>query len=81
METQNITLSLPKRTLKKIKIIAAKRQKSISALLTDLLEQIADEENGYLQARKRQMDFLDAGINLGTNGEILITRDELHERR
>lgn len=54
METQNITLSLPKRTPKKIKQIAAQRQISVSGLLSEIPEQVADQETGYARARRRQ---------------------------
>jgi hypothetical protein len=80
METQNITLSLPKRTLKKIKQIAAQRQTSVSGLLSELLEQIADQETGYSRARHRQLILLEKGIDLGLNGQRPASREELHER-
>lgn len=40
METQNVTLSLPKEVLLKVKLIAVKRQTSVSRLLTQILENI-----------------------------------------
>ncbi|RLB21781.1 MAG: CopG family transcriptional regulator, partial [Deltaproteobacteria bacterium] len=39
MERQNVTLSLPKLLLKKAKVIAASREKSLSDLLRESLEQ------------------------------------------
>ena len=80
METQNITLSLPKRTLKKIKQIAAQRQISVSGLLSDLLEQVADQESGYARARQRQLALLEKGFDLGLKEKRPAFRDELHER-
>ncbi|MCR4429695.1 MAG: hypothetical protein NUV45_01605 [Tepidanaerobacteraceae bacterium] len=41
MQYQNITLSIPKELLRKIKHIAIEKQMSISALLTKTLEEIA----------------------------------------
>ena len=38
METQNITLSIPKETLLKVKLLAVKRQTSVSGLLTQTLD-------------------------------------------
>ncbi len=80
METQNITLSLPKRTLKKIKQIAAQRQTSVSSLLSEILEQIADQETGYARARQRQLALLEKGFDLGMQEKRLASREELHER-
>jgi len=81
METQNITLAIPKKTLQKIKVIAAKRNSSISRLVTDALEKLANEETNYSEARDRQMKLIRDGINLGYGNSDLPNRDELHERR
>ena len=80
METQNITLSLPKRTLKKIKQIAVQRQTSVSGLLAEFLEEIADQETGYSRARQRQLALLEKGFNLGMKENRPASRNELHER-
>jgi len=80
METQNITLSLPKRTLKKIKQIAAQRQTSVSGLLSEILEQVADQETGYARARQRQLALLEKGLDLGLKDKRPASREELHER-
>ena len=81
METQNITLAIPKKTLQKIKVIAAKRNSSISRLVTDALEKLANEETNYAEARDRQIRMLREGISLGYGNNKLPNRDELHERR
>ena len=81
MERQNVTLSLPKLLLKKAKVIAASREKSLSELLRESLEQKVREANGYKKARQRQLRLLKEGLDLGTKGRITTTRDEIHERR
>ena len=81
MERQNVTLSLPKLLLKKAKVIAASREKSLSELLRESLEQKVREANGYKKARQRQLKLLKEGLDLGTKGDIATTRDEVHERR
>ena len=40
METQNITLALPKDVLLKVKLLAVKRNTSVSGLLTQTLERL-----------------------------------------
>lgn len=44
---QNITLSLPKELIQKVKHIAVERNTSISALLTSLLEELVNREESY----------------------------------
>ncbi|OGW44367.1 MAG: CopG family transcriptional regulator [Nitrospirae bacterium RBG_13_41_22] len=81
MERQNVTLSLPKALLRKAKMIAAKREKSLSELLRESLEEKVRQETGYKEAMERQIRLMKKGFDLGTKGQITISRDELHERR
>ena len=78
MDTQNITLSLPKSVLRRIKILAARRQSSVSRLLTQAAENMLAEETEYEAARKRQTVLLEKGFNLGFHKPA--SRDEIHER-
>lgn len=80
MPNRNITLSVPQETLQQVKIIAVKRQTSVSRLLTEKLEELIAEETGYLQAQRQFMSLLGEGIGLGTQGRVTWSRDELHER-
>lgn len=80
MERQNVTLSLPKALLKKAKALAASKEKSLSVLLKESLEEKINEASGYNQARDRQMGLLKRGLNLGTKGRLAVSREELHER-
>ncbi len=80
METQNITLALPKDLLRKIKVIAAQRGTSVSALMRASLEELASREDSYAAARERHLAWLEHGADLGTGGKITWTRDDLHER-
>lgn len=78
MNMQNITLSLPKSTLRKVKLLAVQRRSSVSRLLTDAIEKMLEEETDYEAARKRQEAMLEKGFNLGFRKPA--SRDELHER-
>ena len=80
METQNITLSLPKEVLLKVKLLAVKRQTSVSGLLAQTLERLVQQEDAYSHARQRHLQRLEQAIDLGTGGQIQTRRDELHER-
>ena len=75
---QNITLSIEKELLKKGKLIAARKDTSISKMLADLLEGLVEKEDRYQAAKRNALEILEKGYHLG--GRISWTRDELHER-
>lgn len=78
METQNITLSLPKNMLQKVKILAVQRHSSVSKLLTQAIEKILREETAYEESHKRQVDLMKRGFDMAFRKPA--SRDELHER-
>ncbi len=80
MAKRNITLSLPEDMLEEVRIIAVKRRRSVSALMTELLEELVAEETGYLQAERRFLALLEEGFDMGTQGRIDWTREDVHER-
>lgn len=80
MEKQNVTLSLPRALLKKAKTLAVMKDRSLSDLLRETLEEKVKEETGYQRAKNRQIAFMKKGFDLGTKGKISISREELHER-
>jgi hypothetical protein len=79
-ESQNITLSVPRELLKRLKRVAAHRETSVSALMSEALARVADEDRRYAAARKRALAALQDARPLGTKGRRTWTRDELHER-
>lgn len=80
METQNVTVSLPRDVLRRVKVIAAQRHTSVTGLLVDALAQLVAREDAYERGRRHHLAWLDAPADLGTRGAITATRDELHER-
>jgi hypothetical protein len=76
---QNITLSIEKELLKRAKLIAAKKETSVTKLLTEQLAKIVLEDDQYNSAKKRALAMLKRGLHLG--GSIIAKREELHERR
>jgi hypothetical protein len=81
MERQNVTLSLPKPLLKRVKVIAAEEEKSVSQLMKEALEDRVHRHGSYERAKKRHLRLLEQGLDLGTRGGPLVSREELHERR
>jgi hypothetical protein len=75
---QNVTVSLDHQTLRKAKILAAKRGTSISGLLARQIEDLVGEEDAYERAERQALALLEKGFRLG--GVIQASRDELHER-
>jgi len=78
-EIQNITLALPKSLLRKVKHLAVEREKSISRLLAETLEEMVARNDAYDAAKERARRLLKNPPDLGTF-ERSWTRDELHER-
>lgn len=76
---QNITLALDKELLRKVKVLAAKKDTSITKLLTTHLAEKVSEEDHYGSSKKRALTRLRKGFHLG--GQILAQREKLHERR
>jgi len=80
MDTQNITLAVPKKVLAKFKEIAIRKQKSISGLMVEMMEAAVINEEGYRVASERHLRWLENGVDLGSQGSIAWKRDALHER-
>ncbi|MFZ5597515.1 MAG: DUF6364 family protein [Bacillota bacterium] len=81
MEYQNITLSIPREILKKVKHLAVEKDTSVSGLLSRYLEEIVVRDDAYKRAKERQMEIMERGFDLLGKGEISWNREELHERR
>lgn len=74
---QNVTISLPPQLLKKAKILAARRETSISGLLAQEIESLVAREDTCEHAERQALELLDQGFHLGGT---IASRDELHER-
>lgn len=76
---QNITLSIEKNLIKKAKILSAKKQTSISQILSQEMEKIVQDSEQYERAKQRAIAHLRRGFHMGDNAPI--SREELHERK
>jgi hypothetical protein len=77
-EKQNVTISLSRQVLRKAKILAARRDTSISGLLAQQIECLIGVEEAYERAERQALELLSKGFHMG--GVVRATREELHER-
>ncbi|MBI5018112.1 MAG: ribbon-helix-helix protein, CopG family [Deltaproteobacteria bacterium] len=74
----NITVSLDAALLREVKVLAARRGTSISALLSGQLEMAVREDQAYESAKQRALSRLGKESDLGWQKPS--SRDALHER-
>ncbi len=75
----NITVAIDSGLLKKARAIAARRGRSVSALLADELRDLIGEDRAYEAARQRAKALLNAGFSL--RGAQMRDRTAVHDRR
>ena len=80
MLTRNLTLALPPDLIREIKVVAAERDTSISAIVAEVLGDLVRYRRGLAAARRRHRALVDRAANLGTRGRITWSRGDLHER-
>ena len=76
-QKQNVTISVSRETVRKARMLAARRATSISGLLAEQIETLVGAEEAYARAESSALAFLAEGFHLG--GRIA-GRDELHKR-
>ena len=77
-QRQNLTVSLNVQTIRKAKILAAKRSTSISGLVAEQIEALVGDDEAYERAAASAIARMKRGYRLG--GGPYARRDELHER-
>ncbi len=80
VEKQNVTLSLPKSLLQKLRVSAAKRNVSMSSLAESAISKMILDEDDYDERGRRLIERMKNSPSRGTGGKITWTREELHER-
>jgi predicted transcriptional regulator len=80
VKTQNVTLSLPEPLLRRFRVYAAERNKSMTALMTEAIRKMVDEESSREAATRRILERIRNAPDWGTGGKITWTRDEIWER-
>ncbi len=69
---------MDKEIIQQVKILAAQRSISISALLTEKLTQAVEQDQHYQQVKRKALHELEQGLALG--GEHF-DRDNLYDRQ
>lgn len=77
-QKQNVTVSLRKQTVQRVKILAARRSTSISGLLEEQIETLLGQEDAYENSLRQALNLMNQSFRLG--GAPMAARDTLHER-
>ncbi len=76
---QDLTLQLDRDTIRKARVLAAKRSTSISRLVAAEIDRLVREDDAYERAKGEALPELERGFDLGSEGR-LAKRDELYDR-
>ena len=76
---RNLTVKLDETTIRKAKMLAAKRDSSVSRLVADEIDRLVREDEAYEQARVEALADLESGFDLGSGGK-LPPRDAAYDR-
>ena len=74
----NITLKLDRDLLRKVRVLVAENDTSVSALVTEQLEKAVRDRDGYEQAQRRALARMKRASHRGYTPPA--SRDEFYER-
>jgi hypothetical protein len=78
---KNFTLSLPAPLLDKLRVYAAKRQASITAVINEAIQEKVGQDESEREARtRRAIGRMKNAPNLGTGGVRDWKREDLYDR-
>jgi hypothetical protein len=77
---RNVTFSLPEPLLRKFRVYAAKRNRSMTSLAADAIERILEQDEDSEEIKRRMIERLMNPPGWSSGGKITWTRDEIHER-
>jgi hypothetical protein len=75
---KNVTISMPEDLARKIRVLAAEADTSMSQYLCQLAAEKAAAGDAYAAAMERYLSRSRGGLNLA--GQKLPTREEIHDR-
>ena len=74
---QNLTVQLDRETIRKAKILAARRGASVSAFIASQIKELVQRDDAYESAKRTALELLEQALHLG-GGRV--NREDLHER-
>ena len=74
---QNLTVQLDRDTIRKVKLLAAKRGTSVSSLVAAQICEAVQTEDAFESSRRTALEWLEQGFHLGGARP---NREALHER-
>ncbi len=75
----NVTVRIDdERLLRKVRVIAARRGLSLSALVREMFRQLAGADDAWEEARRRALASLERGVRAGGRP---LAREEAHDDR
>jgi len=77
MPKTNVTLKIDSQLLKELKVLAAQRDTSISAMLTAALEEAVRRDAGYEHAKRRSLANMRKGFDFAGRP---LSREEIYDR-
>jgi hypothetical protein len=77
---KNVTLSLPEPLLRKFRVYAAKQNKSMTGIMTELIERTVQPDDDYEERRRQLIEGMRNAKDLGTGGKITWKREDLYDR-
>ena len=80
MNNRNLTVNLPEPLLRKLRVCAAMRNESMTAVIREAIERAVEESGEGQKAARRLVRRLKNSPDRRVGGRIAWTRDELHER-
>ncbi len=75
---RNLTVQLDEETVKKARVLAARRSTSVSKLVAQEIERLVGADEAYQRAKSIALAQLDRGFHVG--GGALPARSSLHDR-
>ncbi len=75
---RNITLSIEKELIKKGKILAARKEISVSKMMANMLRDVVYQHERYEASKRSALEIMKKGMHLG--GRINWKREDLYER-
>jgi plasmid stability protein len=77
---RNLTIHLPEQLIRKLRICAAIRNQSMTALVKEAIERTLVEDRVREAAASRLIRRLQNAPDRGIGGSVSWTRDEIHDR-